>query len=79
MEQGEERFVPRTDGHVVSNRALRTAARSGGRSVTLNVGGITINAAPGMDAAAVGRSVRRELRAIARQGTLALDDRVDHG
>lgn len=100
QEEGQEFFIPRSDGHVISNRQLRAmqamaeapgrlrvvpaqpapaagAARAP-RSPRLDLGGITINAAPGMDARAVARAVRREIEALARERGFALHDGVDH-
>lgn len=49
-----------------------------GRALRLDVGGITINAAPGMDAQAVARAVRRELEALSRDRGFALHDGGDY-
>lgn len=77
MEEGEERFVPRTDGLVISNRELRSQRAGGGQSVSrtsISLGGITINAAPGMDPQAIARAVRREIDRMAKsRGTLLHD------
>ena len=63
MEEGEELFVPRVDGNIVSNREL-SALRAGGRRgsggpVTTN--NITIHAAQGMSPNDVARAVIREI------------------
>ncbi|MFJ1293480.1 tape measure protein [Paracoccus yeei] len=100
QEEGRELFVPRTDGHVISNRQLRSmqamaeapsrlrivqaAPRSsaggpaGGRSLRLDIGGITINPAPGMDPQAIARAVRRELENLTRERGFALHDGGDY-
>ncbi|MDO5705477.1 MAG: phage tail tape measure protein [Paracoccus sp. (in: a-proteobacteria)] len=77
MEEGQELFVPRTDGHVVSTREIRDmrrAARGGAGASTVNLGGITINAAPGQDPAAIARAVRRELSKAMGARNIALHD-----
>ena len=76
QEEGRELFVPRTDGNVISNRQLKAmsagSGRSGGRNI--NLGGITINAAPGMDPQAIARAVRREIERMTKsRGTLLHD------
>lgn len=76
FEEGEERFMPRTDGMVISNRELRamrggSPARRGGG---INVGGITINAAPGMNPQDIANAVRRELQRVSRDGRALLHD-----
>lgn len=78
QEEGRELFVPRTDGNVISNRQLRgmqtvAAGARGG----LNIGGITIHAAPGQTPADIARAVRRELELLARQKAFALHDGGD--
>ncbi|WP_235931984.1 tape measure protein [Cereibacter sphaeroides] len=100
QEQGQELFVPRTDGEVISNRQLRAlqamaaapaqirvvagGGRAGGsapaaaRAPRLEIGGITIHAAPGMSPSDVARTVRRELQAVARERGLALHDGGEH-
>lgn len=61
-------------------RILPAAPRSvaggsaGARSLRLDLGGITINAAPGMDPQAVARAVRREIEALTRERGFALHD-----
>ncbi len=76
LEEGQELFVPRTDGHVVSNRGLRAMRQRPGTAPTapIHVGGITINAAPGMNPSDIARAVRRELERVARDGRAALHD-----
>jgi len=44
----------------------------------MEIGGITINAAPGMSAHDVARAVRRELQELARQRGFALHDGGDY-
>lgn len=100
QEEGREFFVPRNDGHVISNRQLRgmqamAAATSrlrivetgprlspgnavGRQPLRLDLGGITINAAPGMDPRAVARAVRREIEALSRERGFALHDGGDY-
>jgi tape measure domain-containing protein len=72
QEEGEEMFVPRTDGTVISNRQLR--GMGGGRSTQVNLGGITINAAPGLSARDVAREVTRALEAKLREARMTLSD-----
>lgn len=54
------------------------AGAAGGRSVRLDLGGITINAAPGMDPRALARAVRREIEALTRERGFALHDGGDY-
>lgn len=54
------------------------AGTAGGRSVRLDLGGITINAAPGMDPRTLARAVRREIEALARERGFALHDGGDY-
>jgi tape measure domain-containing protein len=79
QEEGEEYFVPRTDGMVISNRQLRSM-RGGGsaRGGSFSIGGITINAAPGISPADVGREVVRQLQKAARERGFALNDGADY-
>lgn len=75
LEEGQEMFMPRTDGLVVSNRemrGLRAGATSSSR--TMNVGGITINAAPGMNPRDIARAVRAELDRREREARTVLHD-----
>lgn len=76
MEEGEERFMPRTDGLVISNRELRAmrAPRQSLGPQGISIGGITINAAPGMNPRDVAREVRRELTRVTRDGRALLHD-----
>lgn len=76
MEEGEERFVPRSDGLVISNRELKSLRAGGGRPVSRSVslGGITINAAPGMDPGTIARAVRREIERMTRDKNTVLHD-----
>lgn len=100
QEEGQELFVPRTDGQVISNRQLRAmramaeapsslrivqanpksvaGSAPASRSMRLDIGGITIHAAPGMDPAAVARAVRREIEALTRERGFALHDGGDY-
>lgn len=48
------------------------------RSVRLDLGGITIHAAPGMDPQAVARAMRREIEALIRERGFALHDGGDY-
>lgn len=71
MEEGEELFVPRVDGSVISNRELRVlrAGGGGGRTApSISIGEIVVNAAPGMSPQDVARTVRRELERMAARG-----------
>lgn len=57
------------------------ATRQGNTTATSNrmdIGGITINAAPGMSPADIARAVRRELQDMARARGFALNDGVDY-
>ncbi|PTE19664.1 hypothetical protein C5F48_21720, partial [Cereibacter changlensis JA139] len=76
QEEGRELFVPRTDGQVISTRQLRGAAAPAAPRIA--VGGITINAAPGMSPTDVARAVRKELAAMARETGFALNDGGDY-
>jgi tape measure domain-containing protein len=79
QEEGEEYFVPRTDGMVISNRQLRAMRNAGGaRGGSFSIGGITINASPGMSPADVGREVVRQLQKAARERGFALNDGADY-
>jgi hypothetical protein len=64
---------------VISNRQLRSM-RGGGsaRGGSFSIGGITINAAPGMSPADVGREVVRQLQKVARERGFALNDGADY-
>lgn len=65
-------------------RIVQAAPRSGasggsaGRAMRLDLGGITIHAAPGLDPQAVARAVRREIEALARERGFALHDGGDY-
>lgn len=78
LEEGHEMFMPRTDGLVISNRELKAMRSGGGQSVSrsISLGGITINAAPGMDPAAIARAVRREIERMTRDSKTVLHDGV---
>lgn len=78
QEEGDEFFSPRTDGMVISNRQLRSMRGGGGRGGSFSIGGITINAAPGMSPADVARAVRAELGRVARERSFALNDGADY-
>ncbi len=54
------------------------SGRKGARAARMEIGGITINAAPGMSAHDVARAVRRELQELARQRGFALHDGGDY-
>ena len=75
-ERGIELFTPSRDGWIVPNRRL-TSAR-GGSGLALNLGGVTINAAPGMDPGQIARAVRREVEAMARSARNSLHDGADY-
>lgn len=70
QEEGQEFFVPRTDGTVISTRQLR-GLRGGGRAApAFHIGAIHITAAPGQSARDVALAVRRELEDMARAAPL---------
>lgn len=70
QEEGQEVFVPRTDGTVISTRQLR-GLRGGGRAApAFHIGAINITAAPGQSARDVALAVRRELEDMARAAPL---------
>ena len=48
------------------------------RNARIDIGGITINAAPGMNARDVAQAVRRELQALAREANFNLHDGGDY-
>jgi hypothetical protein len=60
MEEGDELFSPAVDGHVISNRELRSMRRVGDAR-QINLGGIVINAAPGQSPREIAREVLREV------------------
>lgn len=76
MEEGEEFFVPRVDGAVVSSRELRALRAGGARrdGPSIAMGDIVVNAAPGMSAEDVARAVRREIERMARRRGAELHD-----
>lgn len=59
-ERGQEFFAPGQSGSIITARDARGGGAAATRQVTF--GDIIVNAAPGMDASAVARMVRRELR-----------------
>ncbi|MCA3453783.1 MAG: tape measure protein [Rhodobacter sp.] len=70
QEEGQEVFVPRTDGTVISTRQLR-GLRGGGRAApAFHIGAIHVTAAPGQSARDVALAVRRELEDMARAAPL---------
>lgn len=70
QEEGQEFFVPRTDGTVISTRQLR-GLRGGGRAApAFHIGAIHVTAAPGQSARDVALAVRRELEDMARAAPL---------
>ena len=70
QEEGQEVFVPRTDGTVISTRQLR-GLRGGGRAApAFHISAINITAAPGQSARDVALAVRRELEDMARAAPL---------
>lgn len=73
QENGEEFFRPRTDGTVINAQGSRALLREG-RSSTVNLGGITINAAPGMSPDAIARAVRREIARLTEGAGTELHD-----
>ncbi|KQI66878.1 hypothetical protein AN189_18490 [Loktanella sp. 3ANDIMAR09] len=58
-ERGQEFFAPGQSGSIITARDARRAGAATSRTVTF--GDIVINAAPGMDAQAVARAIKREL------------------
>lgn len=63
----------------VVDRAARPASGTiSGRGLYLEIGGITINAAPGMDPHAIARAVRREMENLSRSRGFALHDGGDY-
>lgn len=73
-EQGREMFSPTTDGTVINARQVKAMAGGGSRSMSMNLGGITINTAPGMSPQAIAREVRREMERLARSNGFGLHD-----
>lgn len=63
---------------VQANPSSVADAGRGRVSRRLDIGGITINAAPGMDPHAIGREVRRQLQALAREADFNLHDGADY-
>lgn len=65
MEEGQEMFSPTVDGSVISARQLGALKAGGaGRSSSIRIGDIVINAAPGQSAAEVAQAVRREIERL---------------
>lgn len=65
QERGRELFVPNTEGRVISHcgvRAMASQARERTSQVHIDVGGITVQAAPGMSEHELARLVDRRLR-----------------
>lgn len=71
-EHGVELFTSNRDGWIIPNRKLSGGGQ--GRSSSLSIGGITINAAPGMSPEMIARAVRSEIERVAREGRFALND-----
>ncbi len=66
MEEGQEMFVPRSDGTVISTRQLRGLRGGGGRAApAFHIGEINVTAAPGQSARDVALAVLRELEDMA--------------
>lgn len=71
LEEGQEMFTPAVDGHVISSRQLRGMRQGGGRSLSLNLGGVVIHAAPGQSPTDIARAVRSEVeRLMSESGAL---------
>jgi hypothetical protein len=73
MEEGQELFMPRTDGAVISSREIR-ALRAGGGARSLRIGDIVINAAQGQSPEEIAREVMRRLERMASQAGVPLHD-----
>lgn len=68
MEEGEEMFVPRVDGSVISTRQL-AALRTGGRGSTTTINNdIVVHATPGQSPQAIAREVLRMIEQRTRRG-----------
>jgi hypothetical protein len=74
QEQGMEMFSPQSDGTVINANQVKAMAGGGSRSAMVNVGGITINAAPGMSPQAIAREVTRQLQQAVRGAGMDLHD-----
>ncbi len=72
-ENGVEKFTADRDGWIIPNRHVAGAARGGG-GTSINLGGITINAAPGMSPQMIARAVSDEIERRARDARFALND-----
>ena len=72
-ENGVERFTADRDGWIIPNRHVAGAGRGGG-GTAINLGGITINAAPGMSPQMIARAVADEFDRRARAARFALND-----
>jgi TP901 family phage tail tape measure protein len=74
-EQGIEGIMPLSPMRIVPTGEMRRLSSGGGRAGGgLSIGGITVNALPGMDPEAIARAVRRELEELARDARFALHD-----
>lgn len=75
QEEGEELFVPRVDGTVISNRQLRHAASGRTRSApAVSFGDINVYGREGQSPDDIARAVRRELTRLARNSRTLLHD-----
>lgn len=76
-ENGIESIMPLTPMRVIpagESRRLMASAGGAAQGGGLQVGDITIHAAPGMDAMAIAREVRRQIEDLAREARFALHD-----
>lgn len=73
-ERGRELFTPDRDGWIIPNRKLAGAARGGAGGGSVQVGQITIHAAPGMSPEMIARAVRAEMERAAKESRFALND-----
>ncbi|WP_324563337.1 phage tail tape measure protein [Amaricoccus sp.] len=69
MEEGEELFVPRVDGNVISTRELKALRAGGARSSTTTINNdIVVHAAPGQSPQEIAREVLRAIERRAGRG-----------
>jgi hypothetical protein len=75
-EEGSEVFIPDQPGRIVRHQDVtRLMARpAAAPAPQITLGDIVIHAAPGMDPAAIGAEVRRQIEERLRQARFALND-----